>query len=149
LDHEFRLGDWVVRPHQNQIARGGERVRLDPRVMLVLVCLAESAGDVVPQEQIIDKVWAGVFVTDGVLTNAIWELRKAFGDDSASPRFIQTVPKKGYRLVAEVGAPERSRRFVRPWIIGSRAGQLNCRLSLHLIDRHSWEIREARAANVA
>lgn len=95
MEHEFRLGDWLVQPHQNQIVRGGEPVRLDPRVMQVLVCLAERAGEIVPQEQIIEKVWEGVFVTDGVLTNAIWELRKALGDDSANPRFIQTVPKKG------------------------------------------------------
>jgi len=100
---------------------GDERVRLDPRVMQVLVCLAERAGEVVPQDQIIEKVWAGVFVTDGALTNAIWELRKALGDDSANPRFIQTVPKKGYRLVAPVSAPEPSRRFLRPWIFGGVA----------------------------
>lgn len=121
MEHEFRLGDWLVQPHQNQIVHGGEHVRLDPRVMQVLVCLAERAGEVVPQEQIIAKVWEGVFVTDGVLTNAIWELRKALGDDSANPRFIQTVPKKGYRLVAPVSTPEPSRRFILSGILGAVA----------------------------
>jgi DNA-binding winged helix-turn-helix (wHTH) protein len=115
LEREFRIGEWRVEPQSNQIVSGDERVRLDPRVMQVLVCLAERAGEVVPHEQILKKVWEGAFVTDGVLTNAIWELRKAFRDDSVNPRFIHTVPRKGYRLVApldprEENPPPRSRR---------------------------------------
>ena len=107
MDREFLLGDWRVEPQRNQIAHGEERVRLDPRVMGVLVCLAERAGEMVSHEQILEKVWEGVFVTDGALTNAIWELRKALGDDPANPRFIQTLPKKGYRLVAAVSPVAR------------------------------------------
>lgn len=121
MESSFLVGDWLVEPHRNQIVRGGERVRLDPRVMQVLVCLAEGAGVVVPQERLLERVWTGAFVTDGVLTNAIWELRKALGDDSAHPRFIQTVPKKGYRLVAEVRVPGPSRLVLRPWIVGGAA----------------------------
>jgi len=54
--------------------------------------------------KIIERVWEGAFVTDEVLTNAIWELRKAFGDDAKERRFIQTVPRKGYRLLVPVHA---------------------------------------------
>jgi tetratricopeptide (TPR) repeat protein len=69
--------------------------------MQVLVCLAE-AGDLVSKEALMRKVWADTFVTDDVLTRSISELRKALADDPKRPRYIQTVPKGGYRLVQPV-----------------------------------------------
>jgi Tol biopolymer transport system component len=70
--------------------------------MEVLVCLAKDAGEVVSKERLMQTVWADTFVTDEVLTNSIWELRKAFQDDAKNPKVIQTVFKKGYRLIAPV-----------------------------------------------
>ena len=55
-----------------------------------------------PKERLMQTVWADTFVTDEVLTNSIWELRKAFHDDAKNPKVIQTVFKKGYRLIAPV-----------------------------------------------
>ena len=70
--------------------------------MQVLVYLAEHAGEVVTREKILEKVWEGTFVSDEVLTSAIRKLRQAFGEDGSDAGFIQTVPKKGYRLNAPV-----------------------------------------------
>lgn len=70
--------------------------------MEVLVCLAESAGNVVSKEQLIKAVWAETFVGDDVLTRCISELRKAFDDDAKAPRIIETIPKRGYRLLEMV-----------------------------------------------
>ena len=70
--------------------------------MQVLVCLAERAGEVVPKARIIESVWTDTFVTDDVLTRAISELRKGFSDEAKEPRFIQTIPRGGYRLIAPV-----------------------------------------------
>ncbi len=70
--------------------------------MQLLVYLAEHAGAIVTKEAIIRDVWDGVFVTDEALTYSIFEARKALGDDARRPRFIQTVPRKGYRLIAAV-----------------------------------------------
>jgi TolB-like protein/DNA-binding winged helix-turn-helix (wHTH) protein/Tfp pilus assembly protein PilF len=95
---QFQLGDWVVEPALNQLLRNGQPVRLEPKVMQVLVCLAE-AGEVVPKEKLMRTVWPDTYVTDDVLTRSISELRKAFNDDSKHPRFIQTIPKRGYRLL--------------------------------------------------
>jgi len=98
----FRLGSWRVDPHKNVIERKDHRVRVEPKAMRVLVHLAERAGDDVAREEILRAVWDGSPVKAEVLTNAIWELRKALGDDSREPDFIQTVSGKGYRLVAPV-----------------------------------------------
>jgi len=75
---------------------------VEPKGMEVLVCLAKQAGEVVSKERLMQAVWTDTFVTDEVLTNSIWELRKALGDDAKNPKIIQTVFKKGYRLVAPV-----------------------------------------------
>jgi len=70
--------------------------------MDVLVCLAEHASDVVSKELLLRTVWPDTCVTDDVLTRAIFELRRVFGDQAGTPRVIQTIPKRGYRLIAPV-----------------------------------------------
>ena len=77
-------------------------VRLEPKVMQVLVCLAEHPGDVVPRETLIARVWPDVFVTDDVLHRAVRELRRVFGDEASAPTCIETIRKRGYRLIAPV-----------------------------------------------
>ena len=106
---EFTCGEWTVRPELNRIERDGASVRLQPRVMDVLVYLAERARRVVPKAELVDALWPEEFVADAVLNRALCELRRALGDDPADPRFIETIPKRGYRLVARVG-PDREGR---------------------------------------
>lgn len=98
----FRLDRWLIEPQLNTLSLEGTVNRVEPKVMEVLVYLAEHAGEVMPRETIIRAIWSDRFVTDEVLTNAIFELRKALGDDARNSRFIQTIPKRGYRLVATV-----------------------------------------------
>ena len=78
--------------------------------MEVLLALAARSGEVCPKKELIDAVWGEAFVSDEVLTHAVWDLRRAFGDNASDPEFIQTIPKKGYRLIAPVkpmGPPRR------------------------------------------
>ena len=75
--------------------------------MEVLVCLADRAGDVVSAEDIIAVVWGGRPMGDNPVYKTVAKLRKALGDDSVEPAYIVTVPKRGYRLVAPVGQPDR------------------------------------------
>src|SRR5262249_31144047 len=70
----------------------------------VLLHLAEHPGELVTKEALLDAVWPGVAVTEEVLRVSVAELRAALGDDRAAPRFIQTVPRRGYRFIARVGA---------------------------------------------
>jgi TolB-like protein/DNA-binding winged helix-turn-helix (wHTH) protein/tetratricopeptide (TPR) repeat protein len=117
----FRLAEWTVQPQLNTLERNGHTARLEPKVMQVLVSLADHHGELVPKEQLIRVVWADTFVTDEVLTRCISELRKALNDDPKQPRFIETISKGGYRLLPPVEpllgktqteAPYRSRRAV-------------------------------------
>ena len=74
----------------------------------VLVCLAESPGETVSKEQLIRRVWGDTFVTDDVLIRSISELRKALEDNPKAPRVIETIPRKGYRLLEKVERAEPS-----------------------------------------
>ena len=96
---DFQLGAWRVQPQLNSIACDLRTVRLEPKMMGVLLCLVQRSGDVVSKEQIVQEVWHGTFVTDDVLIRCVSELRKAFGDNAGKPTFIATIPKRGYRLL--------------------------------------------------
>lgn len=105
--HGFVAGEWAVAPMRNLLLRAEEQVRVEPRVMDVLVHLAARAGEVVSKEELVEQVWQGRYVTDDVLTVTIHALRKALGDDARQPRYIETVQRRGYRWIAamEAAAP--------------------------------------------
>lgn len=98
----FWVGDWLVEPLLNRASREGEEVSVEPKVMEVLLCLAQRAGKTVTKDYFMEHVWADTVVTDDVLSRCISELRKVFSDDSRDPRFIETIRKTGYRLIAPV-----------------------------------------------
>jgi DNA-binding winged helix-turn-helix (wHTH) protein/Tol biopolymer transport system component len=104
----FHVGPWLVEPELNSISRDGQRSHLEPKAMEVLLRLASRAGETVSKEQLIQAVWADTFVGDDVLSRAIYELRKAFQDNTHEPHYIQTIPKRGYRLIAPVDGMELS-----------------------------------------
>lgn len=104
----LQVGDWEVDPALNELRRGGETVRLEPKAVEVLRYLAERPGEVVGRESLLSAIWAGVVVGDDALTQAIIKLRRALGDDAHSPRYIETISKRGYRLIAAVGPPRGS-----------------------------------------
>jgi DNA-binding winged helix-turn-helix (wHTH) protein len=97
---DFRLGDWLVQPSLNRVCSGDARHQIEPKLMDVLVYLADRAGQVVSRQEIIDAVWAKRFLADTLLTRAISELRRVLGDDARAPNLIETVSKRGYRLLA-------------------------------------------------
>ena len=102
----FRLGDLEVHPASGEVRarRGVERLR--PLLMDVLLRLAASPGEVVRRETLLEEVWPRRMVNDEVLSRAIAELRTALGDDARQARYIETLPKIGYRLAAPVGPLE-------------------------------------------
>ena len=110
MEGDFRLGDWLVQPQLNRISGSDRDVAIEPKVMEVLVYLAEHHNGVSSKERIIQAVWPDTFVTDDVLIHAISVLRKAFLDHAQNPHFIQTIPRKGYRLLvsASTGQLEES-----------------------------------------
>jgi len=102
LQGNFRIGEWRVQPQINCVSKNGSEVHLEPKVMQVLVLLSEHQGEVVSKDRLLQTVWPGVFVGEDVLTRSISEIRRVLADDARSPRFIQTIPKSGYRLIAPV-----------------------------------------------
>jgi DNA-binding winged helix-turn-helix (wHTH) protein/Flp pilus assembly protein TadD len=102
----MRIGDWRIHADTNEIARGDVVVRVEPKVMDVLVTLARAGERVVTREELLAAVWPGVVVGDEAITQAIIKLRRALRDDSRAPRYIETIPKRGYRLVAAVSHGE-------------------------------------------
>jgi DNA-binding winged helix-turn-helix (wHTH) protein len=98
----FMSGEWAVAPSRNLLVRGEEEVHVEPRVMDVLVYLAERAGQVVSKDDLMARLWQDRCVTDDVLTVTIYALRKALGDDARRPRYIETVSRRGYRWIAPV-----------------------------------------------
>ena len=104
----FRIGEWLIEPSLNRVSRGDTTIQLELKVMDVLVCLAERAGEVVTRFEIIDRVWATEFIADNTLTHAIAELRAALGDDSRNPSYIETIYCRGYLLAAPPPRPPAS-----------------------------------------
>jgi DNA-binding winged helix-turn-helix (wHTH) protein/TolB-like protein/Tfp pilus assembly protein PilF len=98
----LQIGEWWVDPTTNELGRPGSTVRIEPKAMEVLVALAERAGQAVTREELLAGVWPGVVVGDEALTQSIIKLRRALGDDPRSPSYIETISKRGYRLIAPV-----------------------------------------------
>lgn len=106
----FRIGALLVQPERLTIGIDGEEIALEPRMMEVLIALAEHAGEVVSAEQLLIEVWRGTFYGDNPVHKVIAQLRKLVGDDSRAPKYIETIRKRGYRLIATVSFPDDYRR---------------------------------------
>src|SRR6185295_4228573 len=84
-----------------QLTRAGVPVPLRPKTWAVLLHLVERPGQLVTKDELLDSVWGDVAVTPDTLTKSIGELRVALGDDPKTPRFIETVHRRGFRFIAE------------------------------------------------
>ena len=104
---ELVVGDCVVRPGTNEIVRDGETLHLEPKSMEILAYLIAHRGEVVSRDELHEQVWPDVYVGDDSLTAAIIKIRRALADDARDPQYVETIPKRGYRLIAPV---RRNRR---------------------------------------
>jgi len=122
MDTHFRIADLRVHPDRLVVVRDGNEIKLEPRMMQVLVTLAEHAGETMSTERLLIDVWRGTFYGDNPVNATISRLRKHIGDDSRKPRYIETISKVGYRLIAAVTLPEDYRRMpavAEAWTNGS------------------------------
>jgi len=99
----LRVGAWCVDPRTGQMSRDGEIIRVEARTLRLLMYLAERAGEVVSIDELLNHVWSGVVVTPDSVYQGIAALRRLLGDDAKQPQYIATVPRLGYRMVAQVG----------------------------------------------
>ncbi len=112
MRQDFRIDRWTVQPSLSRLLRvaedpedgSAETRQLGHKVMAVLLCLAERPGEVVSREELLGDVWEGAFTTDEALATVVYELRKALDDDARRPRYVETIRKRGYRLITPVSA---------------------------------------------
>ncbi|HEU4991690.1 MAG TPA: transcriptional regulator [Luteimonas sp.] len=98
----FRFDDFELDAAERRLLRGGTAVELNARYLDALVLLLREQGRLVSKDRFLDTVWQGIPVTEEALTQCIRTLRKQLGDSVANPRYIETVPKHGYRFIAPV-----------------------------------------------
>src|SRR5690349_4645512 len=98
----FGFGEFVLDADEKVILRNGAPVAITPKVFNLLFVLVEKHGHIVEKATLMDLVWPDSFVEESNLTFTMRQLRKALGDNTHEPRFIETVPRRGYRFVAEV-----------------------------------------------
>jgi DNA-binding winged helix-turn-helix (wHTH) protein len=101
----FRFGPFLLDPGDRRLTRDGASVELNARYLDALALLVRERGKLVSKDRFLNEVWRGVPVTDEALTQCIRTIRRQLGDDAARPRFIETVPKHGYRFIAPVESP--------------------------------------------
>ena len=102
-NNQFTVGDWHVHAGTNTIERNGRSIHLPPRIVDLLSFLAENVGEVVSRDMLVNSVWKNCeTISDQAITQCVSELRKFLRDNrpvADTPTYIQTVPKRGYRLV--------------------------------------------------
>ncbi len=116
----YRFEEFVLDRERFEVRRGTELKPLTPRAFDVLAYLIEQHGRVVEKQELFDRVWGETFVTDNSLMRAIREIRRELGDNAASPRYIETVHKRGYRFIADLEAEPETVAEVEPQLATAR-----------------------------
>ena len=124
---KWRIGSYIACSDSDMLYGEGVQHKLERRAMEALVLLCANAGQVVKKDELIEGVWGRLAVSDHSVAMVISQLRRAFGDDARAPRYIETITKRGYRLMAPCEAlPARSEVFAAPRapaVVAARAEQ--------------------------
>ena len=102
LNQGFTIGDWKVLPGKGVLRSGDAEIQPEPKVFEVLLALAKRDGDVVSKDELVDEVWDGRPTADEPIIRCIAQLRKHFGDRERPYRYIETLTRRGYRLIPSV-----------------------------------------------
>lgn len=104
--NSYRFGTFIFIPHESVLLRDGTPVSLTPKTFDLLAVLVKNHGRIVGKDELISTVWPDSFVEEGNLAVTVRYLRKILGDDAHDSIFIETVPRRGYRFIAEVQVPQ-------------------------------------------
>ena len=110
----FEFGDVRVEPEAFRVLKAGHPVAMEPKAIDLLVFLIECRGRLVEKQELLDAVWKDTTVTENAMTRVVAQLRKALGDPAAEPRYIETVPTRGYRFIAPVRLVDASSAATAP-----------------------------------
>jgi DNA-binding winged helix-turn-helix (wHTH) protein/Tfp pilus assembly protein PilF len=126
----YRFGPFEFDRAGCRLSRDGTPIDLPPRLVDLLELLVARPGDLLTKNDLIDRVWAGVFVTDNSLTRAVSELRRCLGDVTEEPQYIQTVARRGYRFIAQVRTEPRRSRGPDPDTLSGHKAEADARQQL-------------------
>lgn len=101
----FYIGDWQVSPSTNSVRNGDTVKQLEPKAMDVLIVLCQRQGEVLSADDIVEHCWSNIDVGDNPVHKVITQLRKTFSDKASAPTYIETIRKRGYRIIAELNFP--------------------------------------------
>src|SRR5687767_3687834 len=102
INHFYRFGEFTVDADQKVLLRHGKPLLLAPKVLETLLTLVQSGGRIIEKEELMKRLWPDTFVEESNLTYCIVQLRKTLGDEARHPRYIETIPKRGYRFIVDV-----------------------------------------------
>lgn len=102
INHFYRFGDFTIDADQKVLLRQGKPLSLAPKVLDTLLTLVQNSGRIIEKAELMTRLWPDTFVEESNLTYTIVQLRKSLGDDARQPRYIATIPKRGYRFIGEV-----------------------------------------------
>src|ERR1041384_7266841 len=98
----YEFGSYRLDGEEKVLMRDGEAIPIQPKDLETLLVLVERAGHIVEKEELLEKVWPGVFIEEGNLSRRIFNLRQVLGDSEDGRKYIETIPRRGYRFVAPV-----------------------------------------------
>ena len=152
INHIYAFGEFRLETANRLLLRNGKPISLTPKAFETLLVLIQSTGHAVEKDELMKRVWADAFVEEANLARNIWALRKALGDDNGEHRYIETVPKLGYRFVAPVTelADEAAgiviHRHVRARIVREEEEESSEALQVQKpVETQAWPTRETRA----
>jgi DNA-binding winged helix-turn-helix (wHTH) protein len=102
IKHLYRFGEFTLDANQKVLLREGKPLPLAPKVLETLLTLVQNGGRIIEKEDLMARLWPDTYVEESNLTYTIVQLRKTLGDDARHPRYIETIPKRGYRFIVEV-----------------------------------------------
>ena len=129
INHFYRFGEFTLDADQRVLLREGKPLLLAPKIVETLLTLVQNSGRIVEKKELMTRLWPDTFVEESNLTYTIVQLRKTLGDDARLPRYIETIPKRGYRFI--VGVEE---------VLSDVAGE-----GAHVIEQHQGPNRDAHS----
>jgi DNA-binding winged helix-turn-helix (wHTH) protein len=102
MSNSIKIGEWSFSPREAALSRGDERRRLENRAAETLEHLCRKNGEIVSHAELVEAVWQGRSLSPNSVAVVIADLRRALEDDARTPKYIETVPKRGYRMAASI-----------------------------------------------
>ena len=146
MKSSFRVYDYQIEPETSSVKLLNREFRLEPKVMSVLCLLAQEPGKVFSKAEILEQVWPNQIVDPELVTRAIFELRKLFCDDPKQPKYLKTIPRKGYMLIPDGVHRSVNTSRLKLTVKTTHLALLLCILSLIVAGLYFWKSEEHRVA---